>query len=255
MPSTVPSSVSCNGSSAFRAPKKKMKPTISSPTKHPSAKPAPLAENGKFPASGREGVSSTRYPGAAAKPSPPNPLPKPPKPSPSRRRSKSSKRHSLHTSQSSETLADRKSPNSPQSQQLEGINRPRIPMGEALRLVGLDEQKIAQILASMVNRAEGKTGTAPVDNKLLMDVVKVANPHLDSPRRAAAPAAAAPAGDTLVIVNLIHEVQRPVRPTAAAIAAAAAGTVANPDGSAGTSVSDTIAIHPVPPAADEGLPI
>jgi hypothetical protein len=84
-------------------------------------------------------------------------------------------------------------------------------MDEALREEGLDEHKVAEILAGVVNRVEKQTVTARVDDKLLMDLVKVVSPHLDSARRTA-PASAE--SDAPVTINLIHNVQRPVRPTA-----------------------------------------
>jgi hypothetical protein len=86
-------------------------------------------------------------------------------------------------------------------------------MDEALRLKGLDESKMAEMLVGVVARIEGKRETQHGDDKLLMDVVKECNRHFESPP--ATRAAAAPP-ESRVIINLIHNVRRPVRPPVAA---------------------------------------
>ena len=109
-------------------------------------------------------------------------------------------------------------------------------MDEALRLKGLDEAKMAEMLVGVVERIEGKRETQHGDDKLLMDVVKECNRHFESPP---AVRSTVPASEPRVTINLIHNVRRPVRPPVAA-----ALPVAIPE-------ADPGAINSADPVADE----
>jgi hypothetical protein len=85
---------------------------------------------------------------------------------------------------------------------------PRIPIGEALRVHGLDEHAIAENFANVVGKLKDKTDQSGSVEKLLVDVLKDCARHLD----ASAPAPRSASGDVPVIVHLVHNVQRPPRP-------------------------------------------
>ena len=85
---------------------------------------------------------------------------------------------------------------------------PRVHIGEAMRRSGLDEYKVAQTYATVVDKLSGKHADKEAGGvqKLLVDVLKECSRHLDPPRteRDAAP-------DAPVQFILIHEVARPDR--------------------------------------------
>ncbi|MGD1210704.1 MAG: hypothetical protein ABR973_05025 [Candidatus Acidiferrales bacterium] len=81
-------------------------------------------------------------------------------------------------------------------------------MGEALRRQGLDEHAVAGNWVHVVNRL---TGNEPGDGgveKLLVDVLKECSRQLD----AEAAQASERSADAPVIVQLVHKVDRPMRP-------------------------------------------
>jgi hypothetical protein len=85
---------------------------------------------------------------------------------------------------------------------------PRVHIGEAMRRSGLDEYKVAQTYATVVDKLSGKHADKDAGGvqKLLVDVLKECSRHLDPPRseRDTAP-------DAPVQFILIHEVARPDR--------------------------------------------
>jgi hypothetical protein len=85
---------------------------------------------------------------------------------------------------------------------------PRVHIGEAMRRSGLDEYKVAQTYATVVDKLSGKHTDKDAGGvqKLLVDVLKECSRHLDPPHseRDAAP-------DAPVQFILIHEVARPDR--------------------------------------------
>lgn len=100
-------------------------------------------------------------------------------------------------------------------------------MSEALRLMGVNEIVLAEHYAETLSKLSGKAEDRDGVARLFIDFLKECTRHLDSPRAlSAAPGGAAAASETRVIVNLIHEVDRPNRPTPASIAAET--TAANP---------------------------
>jgi hypothetical protein len=84
---------------------------------------------------------------------------------------------------------------------------PRIPIGEALRVHGLDEHAIAENFANVVGKLKHKTDQSGSVEKLLVDVLKDCARHLD----ASAPAPRSASGDVPVFVQLVHTVSRPAR--------------------------------------------
>jgi hypothetical protein len=85
---------------------------------------------------------------------------------------------------------------------------PRVHIGEAMRRSGLDEYKVAQTYATVVDKLSGKHADKDAGGvqKLLVDVLKECSRHLD-PRHSERDAAP----DAPVQFILIHEVARPDR--------------------------------------------
>jgi hypothetical protein len=190
------------------APKKKMKPTRPSRQTAPSAKPAAREENGRFRTSENENASSSL---------------------PSQKKKRRASRKSAKGNRKKGAAAHA-SPSPPSKQK--GIDHPRLAMGDALRRAGLDEVTVAEHFAATVQKLSTKNEGSEGVAKLFVDTLKECTRHLDSPRSSgAASGGAAAASETRVIVNLIHEVARPNRPTPASIAASNAAdtaTVADP---------------------------
>lgn len=85
--------------------------------------------------------------------------------------------------------------------------RRRIRLGEAFRKVGLDEQTVAENYVGVVETLREKTGPkTETAQKLLVDVLKECSRILEPPRGAGAGSI-----ETPTIVELHHEVSRPVR--------------------------------------------
>jgi hypothetical protein len=80
----------------------------------------------------------------------------------------------------------------------------RLPIDEALRSGGMDERAYAKALARFMARV----ASANRDAKLMLDGLKEWSRHFQ-PKRSAE---SAPANDPPVIVQLVHDVRRPVRP-------------------------------------------
>ena len=80
-----------------------------------------------------------------------------------------------------------------------------MPMGEALRKVGLDELEIAGNMSHVVGKLKEKTDSTGTVEKLLLDALKECMRNLDSPDASANKSA------TPVVVQLVHNVPRPQR--------------------------------------------
>lgn len=77
-----------------------------------------------------------------------------------------------------------------------------------MRNRGLDEYKVAEIFATVVEKLSGKKrGAGGGSEKLLVDVLKECSRHLDTPRTTERQASDAPTP-----ITLVHCVARPVRP-------------------------------------------
>ena len=79
-------------------------------------------------------------------------------------------------------------------------------LAEALRLEGLDERKLAKNYVMVIEKLGEGNGDAKSGDKLLVDVLKECSRILEPPR-----ATGAGAGDMPAVVNLYHNVPRPVR--------------------------------------------
>jgi hypothetical protein len=121
--------------------------------------------------------------------------------------------------------------------------RKRVPLGVAMRRVGLDERAIAENYAGVVEKlTTGQQTTNAGAEKLLVDVLKECTRVLDPPPRPGASAG----GDVPVVVHLNHNVPRPARgPAPAADPPPAAAAVRNP---ASTAAMDAFTAG----AAEEG---
>ncbi len=85
--------------------------------------------------------------------------------------------------------------------------RRRIRLGEAFRKVGLDEQTVAENYVGVVETLREKTGPkTETAQKLLVDVLKECSRILEPPRGVGTGSI-----ETPTIVELHHEVSRPVR--------------------------------------------
>lgn len=84
--------------------------------------------------------------------------------------------------------------------------RKRVRIAEALRLEGLDERKLAKNYVVVIEKLGKGNGDAKSGDKLLVDVLKECSRILEPPR-----ATGAGAGDMPAVVNLYHNVPRPVR--------------------------------------------
>ena len=83
--------------------------------------------------------------------------------------------------------------------------RKRVRLAEALRLEGLDERKLAENYVVVIEKLR-ENGDAKSVDKLLVDVLKECSRILEPPR-----APGAGVGDMPAVVNLYHNVPRPVR--------------------------------------------
>jgi len=83
--------------------------------------------------------------------------------------------------------------------------RKRVRLAEALRLEGLDERKLAENYVVVIEKLRENVDAKSAD-KLLVDVLKECSRILEPPR-----ATGAGAGDMPAVVNLYHNVPRPVR--------------------------------------------
>jgi len=84
--------------------------------------------------------------------------------------------------------------------------RKRVRLAEALRLEGLDERAVAENYVVAVEKLRHGTENVSSAQKALLDVLKECSRILEPPR---APGAAS--GDTPAVVNLYHNVPRPLR--------------------------------------------
>lgn len=84
--------------------------------------------------------------------------------------------------------------------------RKRVRLAEALRLEGLDERKLAKNYVVVIEKLGEGNGDAKSGDKLLVDVLKECSRILEPPRTTGAGA-----GDMPAVVNLYHNVPRPVR--------------------------------------------
>jgi hypothetical protein len=114
-------------------------------------------------------------------------------------------------------------------------------MSDALRHAGVDEVLVAEHFAAIITKLSGKSEDKDGVEKLFVDILKECTRHLDSPRAPGPASASSAAADPVVIVNLIHEVARPNRPTPATVAAlnaADAPTTADPAANAAALEAD-----------------
>lgn len=88
---------------------------------------------------------------------------------------------------------------------------PRVRLSEAFRIHGLDEHFVARKYVSLVDKLDNENESAGSAEKLLFDVLKENSRVLEPVRTLGAPGALIPS-DAPVIVNLVHQVDRPVRP-------------------------------------------
>jgi hypothetical protein len=105
-------------------------------------------------------------------------------------------------------------------------HRQRMRLGEAMRKYGLDEQTIAQKYVGVVQVLSSRDEGEGIE-KLLVDVLKECTRVLEPPAKPADRSG----GDTLVQVQLVHNVPRPERkippsiPVATAVASADAPAI------------------------------
>jgi hypothetical protein len=88
----------------------------------------------------------------------------------------------------------------------DGPPGPRIPIGEALRQMGLDEFAIASTYVHVVGKLTAEESDAGGVHKLLVDVLKECSRQIEASQPPARANADAP-----VIVQLVHAVSRPAR--------------------------------------------
>lgn len=81
----------------------------------------------------------------------------------------------------------------------------RLPIGEALRKHGLDEHTVAERYANVVFRLDKDPTDVASGDKLLVDILKECTKHME---------ASQPSGERSVQVQLVHNVERPVRTAA-----------------------------------------
>ena len=84
--------------------------------------------------------------------------------------------------------------------------RKRVRLAEALRREGLDERAVAESYVIVVEKLRSGNAAAASAQKALVDVLKECSRILEPPR-----ATGAGAGDMPAVVNLYHNVPRPVR--------------------------------------------
>jgi len=108
----------------------------------------------------------------------------------------------------------------------------RVHIGDAMRRSGLDEFKVAEIFASVLDKLNGKTRGDGAVQKLLVDVLKECSRHLDPPRSEREAGPSVP-----VQFILFHEVARPDR--SQQLAAQPAPCAAPPPPSQAVSVAST----------------
>jgi len=84
--------------------------------------------------------------------------------------------------------------------------RKRVRLAEALRCEGLDERAVAESYVIVVEKLRNGNAAAASAQKALVDVLKECSRILEPPR-----ATGAGAGDMPAVVNLYHNVPRPVR--------------------------------------------
>jgi hypothetical protein len=84
--------------------------------------------------------------------------------------------------------------------------RKRVRLAEALRREGLDERAVAESYVIVVEKLRNGNAAAAAAQKALVDVLKECSRILEPPR-----ATGAGAGDMPAVVNLYHNVPRPVR--------------------------------------------
>src|SRR5580704_8949454 len=177
------------------APTHPMKPISSSPPKAASAKAAAHAQSGKFQPKERADASSPKPPRARKKSRKARTRPK-----------KSANPVTAKKSQKALVAPPPVSTSPSAMDAPQGIERPRVSMGEALRSRGMDETALAERFVGAVNTLGDKNETGDGVEKLYVDLLKECSRHLGDD---AAPSAGAPARESRVIINLIHNVRRP----------------------------------------------
>jgi hypothetical protein len=80
--------------------------------------------------------------------------------------------------------------------------RKRVPIGEALRKHGLDEHTIAGTYVHVVDNLKKNPTKAGSGDKLLVDILKECSRQIE---------AVQPVADGAIQVQLVHNVERPVR--------------------------------------------
>jgi hypothetical protein len=186
-------------------------PTSASKKRRP-AKPAARDTNGRFRTSGREGVGSIKRANGAKK---------------SKAGKQSQKPATSPPQETASPTMDLAAALEEAPNAQKGIERARVSMGEALRLLGFDEFTIAKIWVGLAKRWKEKSDAGEGTEKLLLELLKDFLRHLEPSKPARTVATAV--SDARVTINLIHNVARPQRELLQS-----GGTA-----SAATSVSDT----------------
>jgi hypothetical protein len=88
----------------------------------------------------------------------------------------------------------------------EGPAGPRIPIGEALRELGIDERAIAGNYVHVLKKLKAPKADTGGVQKLFVDVLKELSRQIEASQPPRAPHSDAP-----VVVQLVHSVARPVR--------------------------------------------
>jgi hypothetical protein len=127
---------------------------------------------------------------------------------------------------------------------------PRVRLAEAFRMAGLDEHKIANLYVFALGKLSGENESNEGVAKLLIDVLKECARVLDPPR---SPGSASPVESGPVTFNLIHSVERPVRPPLS-LPAAPASALPPPDVAAPSlpAAAEPAAANASSPASVEG---
>jgi hypothetical protein len=124
---------------------------------------------------------------------------------------------------------------------------PRVRIGEAMRRTGLDEYRVAETFAGVLETLTGKNAAkAGAVQKIVVDVLKECSRHLDPPQSERAAAAATP------VIALIHNIPRPDRTPKPQPQQQLNAATASPAASASNAVAPTI--DATPPSAPDASP-